>query len=358
MNIVDPNSLPLDHPALVPDMWVHAMLSHPLVTKEAREQALETAQLTITEGENDYLFVTQNHEAVLVTALSETLSYRYFGAEAGLLLDPAQGSILTYMLLAADNLRDLLGLLERYSSITRINSMVRVQETADGVSVIVAYDTPVVHRLSQYIEFAVSAVVGFLRVASGQNLNARTVRLVHDNPVPDACVSDIFSCAVEYGAHHNEVIFDASILDLEVVSSDARLLKYLRSYGNILLKNRHPERTGIRTRIEEVILERLPYGVPSMEETSKCLGVSARTMSRRLADHGTSFREIVDRLRYDLAMHHLADPKLTLADIAYLLGYADQSSFGAAFRRMSEKTPLQVREMLGFSPTNQLVREK
>jgi AraC-like DNA-binding protein len=356
MDIVDPNSLPLDHPALVPDLWIRAMLSHPLVTPQIYRQALATAQLPMTEGENSYLFVTQNHEALLVATLAQSLAHGSFGAEAGLLIDPKHGSVLTYLLLAAKNSHDLLTLLGRYSTITRINSTVQFEITPTGASVSIASSNPVVYSNPQYIEFAISTVICMLRSATGREIHAQEIRFVHENPTPDANLPNVYRCPVAYGARRNQVIFSLDTLDLEVVSSDARLLQHLRSYGNILLQNRQPGQSGIRNRIEEVVLEHLTFGVPTVIEVAQRLGVSSRTLTRRLTNQGTSFRKIVDRLRHDLALHHLADPKLTLADIAYLLGYSDQSSFGVAFRKMSGKTPLQVRTMLGFSLVDQSAR--
>ena len=76
------------------------------------------------------------------------------------------------------------------------------------------------------------------------------------------------------------------------------------------------------------------------------MGVSARTLSRKLEREGHTFREVQERLRYDLARRYLTDPNLPLAEIAFLLGFADQSSFGTAFRRWAGFTPGQYRRTL------------
>ena len=71
-----------------------------------------------------------------------------------------------------------------------------------------------------------------------------------------------------------------------------------------------------------------------------------RATARRLEREGHSFREVLERLRYDLARSYLADRRLPLAEIAFLLGFADQSSFGTAFLRWSGFTPGHYRRTL------------
>ena len=73
------------------------------------------------------------------------------------------------------------------------------------------------------------------------------------------------------------------------------------------------------------------------------LGLSERTLTRRLNDHGTSFAEIVDGLRHQLALRYLNERHLSLTQVSFLLGYAGQSAFSTAFRRWTGKTPKDIR---------------
>ena len=69
------------------------------------------------------------------------------------------------------------------------------------------------------------------------------------------------------------------------------------------------------------------------------LGMSVRTLARRLGDLGVSFAQILDELRHDLALRYLRDPNLSLSQIAFLLGYSELSAFSHAFRRWTRTTP-------------------
>ena len=73
------------------------------------------------------------------------------------------------------------------------------------------------------------------------------------------------------------------------------------------------------------------------------IGKSERTFHRRLEEMGTSFTDLVDRLRHELAMRYVEDRKVSLGDVAFLLGYANQRAFSAAFRRWTCTAPRQAR---------------
>jgi AraC-like DNA-binding protein len=99
----------------------------------------------------------------------------------------------------------------------------------------------------------------------------------------------------------------------------------------------------LRARVERFVLEGLPKGAPTLADVADALGMGERTLARRLAGEGAPFRRIVDELRRDLAKGYLADPELSLSQIAYLLGYSEQSAFTNAFRRWTGRPPRRFR---------------
>ncbi|MEM9035582.1 MAG: AraC family transcriptional regulator ligand-binding domain-containing protein [Actinomycetota bacterium] len=95
--------------------------------------------------------------------------------------------------------------------------------------------------------------------------------------------------------------------------------------------------------VRAVLLELLPVGRSSMGDIASELAMSTRTLHRRLAAEGTTFQRVLDRTREDLARHYLADPDISAADISFLLGYEETSSFYRAFHNWTGDTPEQVR---------------
>ena len=87
----------------------------------------------------------------------------------------------------------------------------------------------------------------------------------------------------------------------------------------------------------------LPHGQAQIGEIARQLGVSRRTLSRRLAAEGQSFGEILDSLRFELAKRYLHEQDLPFSEISWLLGYRETAALNHAFKRWSGKTPTQAR---------------
>ena len=90
-------------------------------------------------------------------------------------------------------------------------------------------------------------------------------------------------------------------------------------------------------------MKSLPKVAPTAGQVAAALGVGERTFARRLAAEGATFRQVLDELRCDMAKSYLSDPELSLGQIAYLLGYGEQSAFTNAFRRWTGKSPRRFR---------------
>src|SRR5690606_14304302 len=95
---------------------------------------------------------------------------------------------------------------------------------------------------------------------------------------------------------------------------------------------------GFRQEVEEAVAATLLQG-ETEEDVARALNVSVRTLQRKLEDTGVTFRQISDSTRSQLAKEYLGDSKVGIAEVAFLLGYGDQSSFNRAFRRWTNETP-------------------
>ncbi|MEM8732399.1 MAG: helix-turn-helix domain-containing protein [Pseudomonadota bacterium] len=346
LELLDAALLPEDHPALVPDMWARGILFHSSVTPDARSAALAAAGLPRDLSEDEPLKLTQAHEAVLLEALSEILGDASFGAKAGTDQDPHVGTVLSYMCFAAADLREMMTLMVRYLPITRSQSRVTLDYTAYGATIELGFADGPSSRQNQYGEFAVGAVSATVRAAVGDASAVEWISVAAPDRLRPGVLDQIYGCKLRKGLSRFAVAIPSEALDLPITSSDDRLLEHLTAYGDILLARRKAHGSSVLEEVERKILERLSFGAPSLVEIAELMGISPRTLSRRLEREGHTYREVQERLRYELARRHLANPNLPLAEIAFLLGFADQSSFGTAFRRWAGFTPGQYRRTL------------
>jgi AraC-like DNA-binding protein len=109
------------------------------------------------------------------------------------------------------------------------------------------------------------------------------------------------------------------------------------------------DRDDVVARVKRELLGFFPAGVPAQSAVARTLGLSARTLHRRLADAGTSFVDLLDETRRELATGYIQRTDYAVGEVAYLLGFAETSSFNRAFRRWTGKSPSEFRRT-GIEP--------
>jgi len=199
------------------------------------------------------------------------------------------------------------------------------------------------HLDRHQIEFFVTVLVRLCRQLTGIRLVPTHVKLAHrrDGGCPE--MTEFFGDKVEFDAAVDEVLFAPASRDMPVVSADHHLNKILIGYCEEALSRRPRKRGPFRSSVENAIVPLLPHGKARANEVSRRLGVSQRTLARRLSSEQMSFSSVLENLKIDLAERYLADEALSISQVAWLLGYQEVSSFTHAFKRWTSKTPRQVR---------------
>lgn len=173
---------------------------------------------------------------------------------------------------------------------------------------------------------------------TGEPLRPRAVRFQHAAPRAGQELERRFGCAVAFAAPVNELVFDADVLALRLRNADETLAVYLESIASHQLAELPPEDVLLAD-VRKAILELLPEGPPTLERTSRRLGLGARTLQRRLVERRLSYQRLLDQVRQISAARLLAQQELSVEQIAFLLGYADPSGFRRAHRRWNQRAP-------------------
>lgn len=151
----------------------------------------------------------------------------------------------------------------------------------------------------------------------------------------------IFRSAPRFGAGHAGLEFPASHLELPIVQADAELRRLMDARAEAELRELQAEPAWL-LRLREALARNLS-GRVSLVEAARALAMSSRTLQRRLDEAGLGFQDVLDGVRRLHAERYLADPALSLTEIAFLLGYSEHSAFTRAFRRWTGRTPAQFR---------------
>jgi AraC-like DNA-binding protein len=147
-----------------------------------------------------------------------------------------------------------------------------------------------------------------------------------------------FGCPVKFKAKRDAIIFRSSDLDLPFVSFNAALLEMLTPQLDQQLEQRK-KKQSCADQVNWVLKRLLGGPRPEIREVAKELGMSSRTLQRRITDEGTSYRQLLNDARRELARYYLREPSLGVSEIAYLLSYEDPSSFFRAFHEWEGKPP-------------------
>lgn len=327
----------------VPHFWARAVLDKCGLAQTQRRAACEEAGLDPAILDAPFAEISVRTEIRLIEALARQSERRFFGAEMGLAHDPRHGSILAYLVFNSPTLGDALKSLCHFVSITRPNARLALIRDGDRVSFRISNADPTLRFSTEYVEFVVAATLKSWRVATGLPRLGLDVALASPRRSGASELSRLFGCRVRLGADETEIGLPAATLRQRHVTADPALLWHLTDYGERLLDQCRTRPPSLVEQTQAQILRQLPHGGPSLWRTAEALAVSQRSLARRLAEKGESFRTISEGLRRALAEKYLADPGLTICEIAFLLGYVDQSSFGAAFRRWTGDSPRRFR---------------
>ncbi|CAH0122797.1 MULTISPECIES: AraC family transcriptional regulator [unclassified Paenibacillus] len=182
------------------------------------------------------------------------------------------------------------------------------------------------------------------RRGTGQHLTAHRVEFAH--AMGDVQVLEAyFGCRIRIGAQYNRLTLLRRDLDRPFVSYNEELLEVLTPVLDRSLDEQQCGRS-ITEMVKWIMKRSLAGGRPDIQAVAGELGMSDRTLQRRLADEGTSFKHLLTQARRELAREYLADPAIDMKEVAFLLGYEDQNSFYRAFRLWEGHTPSNWRAKL------------
>jgi len=187
------------------------------------------------------------------------------------------------------------------------------------------------------------AVLRICRVLTGQNLVPQHFWISHHRSGTNSEMARFVGTAVQFGADTDEFAVNANARELPLIHADAYLNDLLLKYCEAALAVRRDNASQLRTHVENAISSLLPHGRVLVEDVARSLGMSERTLARKLADEGLNFTEILQQLRRDLAVRYLNDRELHISKIAWLLGFNEVSAFTHTFKRWTGKTPSQMR---------------
>ena len=276
-----------------------------------------------------------------------------FGLHLGELSHPVGLGMVGFVMISAPDLGSALERLVRYTNlltdgvrgtITRVDDIAHFDlEPTRGVA------NFLLEKPRQHIECTLSAFLALSASLTGRPLPVTEVGFQHPEPADTQEHRRIFRAPVRFGCEINRVTFAAEALGWPLTDPNPGLLAAFdaRAEGAIRKLSQH---ASWSERVEMAIVENLRGEVPGLDEIARGLGVSGRKLQRHLLDEGTGFRELLDHARHELSLRYLRRSEIPVAEISYILGFAEPSAFHRSFKRWTGSTPGNVRDGLRGGP--------
>jgi AraC-like DNA-binding protein len=252
--------------------------------------------------------------------------------------DLRECGMLYYVLAASPNLGEAIRNLARYLAVSNEGIRLGVSESKKSTVLAVNYKIPR-HTDRLFAEYGYAVVVRACRELTDRNISPKAVTFIHGRNTNRAEFDRFYGCPVRFNATADTMVFPTEFLSIPILTSDKHLLQILKDACEEVLAKRGKVFSTLRAMVENEIVQLLPHGKAQVEKVASNLGMSNRTLARRLSEEGTSYAAILDELRRDLSARYLKDPVMSLNQIAWLLGYSMVTSLNHAFRRWTGSSP-------------------
>lgn len=252
------------------------------------------------------------------------------GLRAARQTDRGYFGVLDYVIRSSPNIGAAMRVATRYFRLANSQGELRIVDR--GVTLVIERHIHGDEALlipRQAAEFALAAMVHTFRRAAAAPWQPTAVRFRY--PAVDYApqLEAHFECPVSFGAATDAIEVARSVLAVPMTAPDAVLRALVESHAETLLAQMPGP--SLVAQVRHLVAADLRDGAPSADRVAAALGMSRRSLSRRLRAHQTTFTRIVEALRHALARRYLGSA-MTIGEVAFLLGYADVPAFHRAFR--------------------------
>ena len=307
---------------------------------------LQKAGITQEQIDDASVRLNARDQIHFVSMAASALQDDFLGFHIAQLADLRELGLLYYDAASSETLSQALLQAARYASIVNEGVSLKYVNDDDGVRMVFRYVGVSRHVDRHQMEFISTILVRMCRHLTGQHVVPTRTRFTHHRNTVSPDVIEFFGRDIEFNAPVDDLTFAAPIKHLPVVNPDPYLNRLLVKYCEEALSRQSANLGSFRSAVENAIVLLLPHGKAQAGEIARRLGVSQRTLARRLLAEGVTFSEVLESLKSHLAQRYLADLSLSISQIAWLLGYQEVSAFTHAFKRWTGRAPRDVRSEL------------
>lgn len=266
-----------------------------------------------------------------------------FGLSAAECWHPSHLGTLGYAMLASTSLRIALERMIRFHRVVSDIRFAQLNENQTEKTLVFTLSDREGDPYSAPMEDAVLALtLSILRMNYQQEIVPAAVTIRHGSPECGARYYEFFRSPVSFDAPVSSLTLPLDAVDMTLSSGNEELAAVNEQLMTGYLDTLDDE--GLITKIKRIIVEHLPSGDATVETAAAQLYISTRTLQRQLHQEGTTFFTLLNETRQELASQYVRDKNMDLTEVAFLLGFAELSTFSRSFKRWTGKSPIQYRK--------------
>lgn len=272
---------------------------------------------------------------------AEVIEDPCFAIDMAELWHPSQIGALGYAWLASTTLRRALNRVVRYAHVISEDLDLEITDTPAGLKLSADLEDSV-FTLPQHHDLLLAVLIHMCRFNFGEELLPVEVCLAHPAPACSKKITDYFRTDIKFDAEQTSLTLARTDADQSLMSGNREIALM---HDEMLMKYMVTIKKGdIIQQIQSIILENLPDGHVSDKMVAKELNLSERSLQRRLQERKTTFRILLDSVREMVAKQYIKNPMNRMSDIAFLLGFSEQSAFSRAFKKWTGQSPVEYRD--------------
>jgi AraC-like DNA-binding protein len=246
-----------------------------------------------------------------------------------------------YAWMTSASLRQAFQRMSRYARMLADEAFLRLEDHDDGLHILVLSQEEDFRDPDLREQLRLANAVKLCRMNCGDSFKPTRIHFKQAEPHQPAAYYSYFRCELLFNSESSVLVIDADIADQQLPGANAQLETLLEQQLIDYVARLDKQDTAGRTK--SVIFNLLPSGRVSIEEIAAKLGMSVRTLRRRLKDSGTSFKDLLAETRRELGERYIKDSSMSLTEVAFMLGFSDSSSFSRAYRKWTGQSPSNYR---------------
>ena len=193
-------------------------------------------------------------------------------------------------------------------------------------------------------EATLSATVVVLQAMTESNITPVEVSFKHAPPKKLDDYTKAFNCPILFNQPLNYIAYSTEDLEMRTAKADVSINRFLLERVEEETKGIELSANKIVFEVENLIKEALPSGIPGVDQIGQLMGLSRRTLTRRLSENGLTFRDLIKKTQEEVSRDLLKNSTRSVAEIAFETGFSEQSAFSRAFKNWTNISPLEYRK--------------